>query len=302
MEQSKKNNLLSYLLIAVLVIAVIALSGTVVKNISKGQTPETQDTLPPSTSAATTLMTTATQPTLPPTSTTAQTQDVSGTTVVSATTAAQVTSKDEVCTAYNSALNALKDYKGSVTVHKDEKIDMTITEFSLPAPMEQVNSVMRSIVPDTLEDYSFENGVRSDDKDVTLTGTIPPFNKTACVGAGNVSVAEIKDTSGGKEITLKLIPENSSYDGTATTPTPNMSSLLDPLDFATSNMGPIGIQKAQISYPEATITALTDSAGRMTKLTIQLPVVVSCTGGMSVFTADVGLDMKVTTVYEITYK
>lgn len=304
MDKSKKINLLSYLLIGVLGVAVIGLCFS----IFKGTDTNEATTAPPTQSSQSETVNISTTVAVPDTTQAITTDSTApsateGTTAPSATqtTAPQGMTVQQVCDAYNSAVNTLKADKAPLTVHKDEKIDMTITEFSLPAPMEQVNSVMRSIVPDTLEDYTFENGIRTDKSKAELNNTIPPFGKNSAVGEANVSVAEITKTAEGQEILIKLIPESSSYDGTATTPTPNMSSILDPLDFATFNMGPIGVQKAEISYPDTILRANIDSSGKLTKLVIELPVVTSCTGGMSVFTADVGLDMKVTTIYEISY-
>lgn len=305
MDKSKKINLLSYLLIAVLSVAVIGLCISIFKG---ADTKEATTTVPEAQSSQSATVNISTTVAVPDTThiTSANSTSPSvtqGATVSSETqtTVPKGLTVQQVCDAYNSAINALKGNKAPLTVHKDEKIDMTITEFSLPAPMEQVNSVMRSIVPDTLEDYSFENGIRTDKSKAELNNTFPPFGKNSTVGEANVSVAEITQTAEGKEILIKLIPEKSSYDGTATTPTPNMSSILDPLDFATFNMGPIGIQKAELSYPDTILRATVDSSGRLSRLVIELPVVTSCTGGMSVFTADVGLDMKVTTIYEIKY-
>ncbi len=305
MDKSKKINLLSYLLIGVLSITVIGLCLSIFKGTDSKETTTTAPPTQSSQSATVNISTTVAVPDTtqaPATNSTAPsvTQGTIAPTVTK-TTAPRFFSVQQVCDAYNSAINSLKGNKTHLTVHKDEKVDMTITEFSLPAPMEQVNSVMRSIVPDTLEDYTFENGVRTDKSKAELNNTIPPFGKNSTVAQNNVSVAEITETAEGREILIKLIPEKSSYDGTATTPTPNMSSILDPLDFATFNMGPIGVQKAEISYPDTVLRATIDSSGRLTKLVIELPVITSCTGGMSVFTADVGLDMKVTTIYKISY-
>ncbi len=303
MDKSKKINLLSYLLVGVLSIAVIGLCLSIFRGTDNKEPATAAPTTQTTQSATVNISTTVAVPDTAQTSTT-QSSTVSPTQSTAAptqTTAPQGRSVQQVCDEYNNAVNTLKAEKSSLVVHKDEKIDMTITEFSLPAPMEQVNSVMRSIVPDTLEDYSFENGIRTDKSKAELNNTIPPFGKNSTVGETNVSVAEIAQTAEGKEILIKLIPEKSSYDGSVTTATPNMSSILDPLDFATFNMGPIGVQKAEISYPDTVLRASVDASGRLVKLIIELPVVTSCTGGMSVFTADVGLDMKVTTIYEIKY-
>lgn len=311
MNKTKRNNILSVALIFLLVVAVGFMFGTIMKNLSEDETQNTttgtttlqsdtavlvSSTFP---SESTTEGTTAAPPVNPETQNII-TSAVTDTTSVS--TFPETETADEVCATYNNAVNALKQYTGSITVHKDEKIQMEITEFSLPAPTEQINSVMRSIVPDTLEDYTFQNGVRTDEPEIGVTDTIPPFGESAAVSSANVSTATIADIANGQEITLKLIPETASFDGNTTTLTPNISSVLDELDFATFEMGPIGIQKAEISYPEATLTANLDSDGRLIKLVIKLPVIVSCTGGMSVFTADVGLDMEVTTIYEISYQ
>lgn len=309
MNKNKRNNFFSVALVFLLVAAIGFLFGTIIKNLSneKNENNSAEFNTPTSDTAiyvsSTLSAETSSISTTESQSLTQTTQScIEAENTASTQHYTEAPTVDAVCATYNNAVNSLKQYTGSITVHKDEKIRMEITEFSLPAPTEQINSVMRSIVPDTLEDYTFRNGVRTDEPETKVTDTIPPFGESAAVSSANVSSATIADIDGGQEITLKLIPETASFDGSVTTPTPNISSVLDELDFATFDMDPIGVQNAEISYSEVTLTASLDSSGRLTKLLIGLPVIVACTGGMSVFTADVVLDMEVTTIYEISYQ
>lgn len=298
MEKNRKTNILSVLLIAVLVITAGSLAGGVIKNLSSKEAESTT-----STEHATVF-------TVNPT-TTANSAEESSTAYAgvlttiplpSATTPSIPSTAEEICAAYNKAVNELKEYKKILDIHKTEIVNVEITEFSLPAPTETINSIVQNIIPDTVEDYSFENGVQSDDATQTLSGRLPPFGKNANVTAADVSEAVANENADGYIISITLLPDASDYDGNATTTAAHLATVGNPLDFSTLSMGPISVTNAKMNYHDVTVTAQFDKLGRLAILKSSIPVTVKCTGGMGMFTADIGMNIQVDTTYYVTYK
>lgn len=295
-EKSKRKNRLIVASSVVLLFAALAviMRGTGDKPEVSTTTTTTVPTTESTTLQAVTVApsanaTTAPSITLAPTTTT--------TTAAITTTAAPVASVDEICTQYNSLVGALKGRTTDVTVHKTEKIDLEITSFSLPVPTEAINSFMARLIPETDVSYSFTNGVAKEDGKITLSGFIPPAVKGAPdVTADNLLSAE-KDAQG--NITLKFKSDSSSFaDGQTVFPL-HVGSATDVLDFATFALGPVKIVKADIQYPATEIRAEVNSGGELTKLIITQPVSVLSTGGVGSMTADVGMNLKAVTTFEI---
>ena len=165
--------------------------------------------------------------------------------------------------------------------------------------MSAINAFMARLIPETDETHSFSNGVSSSDSKVTLSAYIPPSVKAMPdVTAEDVLSAE-KGADG--SITLKFKPDSSSYtDGQTVSPS-YVDSATEVLDFATFALGPVKIIKADIQYTGAEIKAEKGADGKINRLTVYQPVTVMSTGGVGSMTADVGMNLKATTTYEISY-
>lgn len=291
-----KNKLIFALCIVLLVVALLIFKSGSVKGDETVNSPSTSDvqTAAPTTTAPTTTPTTA----APVTTTAAPvTTTQAPTTTAPATTAAPKNDIDSICADYNLLIHELKKSTDSISVHKTEKIQLEITEFSLPVNTETINSFMTRLIPETDKTYSFSNGVCTEDSKTTLTTLIPPANEfEASVSADDLLSAE-RDSSG--TITLKFKADKSSFaDGKTDFPL-YVGSATDVLDFATFALGPVKVVKAEIEYPATEIKAEVDSEGNLKKLTVVQPVNTTATGGVGTLTADIGMKLQATTTFEV---
>lgn len=225
------------------------------------------------------------------------------TTTVPATTVAEpsaaapaVPGTQEICEEYNNAISRLKETTEDITVHKTEKIKLEITDFSLPVPTETINSFMMKLIPETDITYSFTGGIAKEDKSVKIIGFIPPASGFPAVTADDLLTAE-KGADG--TITLKFKADSSSFADGKTVLPQYVDSATDVLDFATFKLGPVKIVKADIQYPATEIKAELDTEGQLKRLTIIQPVTVMSTGGVGSLKADVGMNLRAETSFEI---
>lgn len=296
-----KNKLIFALCIILILIALVIFKSGSVKGDETVNSPSTSDIqTSPINTETTAVTTTAVTTTQAPVTTTAPapvTTTQAPTTTAPATTAAPKNDIDSICTDYNMLIHDLKKSTDSISVHKTEKIQLEITQFSLPVNTETINSFMMKLIPETDKTYSFSNGVCTEDSKTTLTTLIPPANEfEASVSADDLLSAE-RDSSG--TITLKFKADKSSFaDGKTDFPL-YVGSATDVLDFATFSLGPVKISKAEIEYPATEIKAEVNSDGSLKKLTVIQPVNTTATGGVGSLTADVGMNLKATTTFEV---
>lgn len=224
------------------------------------------------------------------------------TTITAAPSVPEEKSIQEICDSFNNAVNGVKNNKGSFSIHKVQTVDVSLTEFSLPAPTDAINSLIKNVVSDSENDYSFNNGIQVDDAEHDVSSRISPCSRNATVMPSNLKQAK-SEMQGDKEvITLDFVSDTSYFDGKVTAYPMQISGATDPLDFSVLPMGPLSISKADITYPDTQVEAVIGSDGRLEKLTVILPTTVDCTGGMGAFTADIGLDIHVTTTFSLSYK
>ncbi len=308
MQSNKKMNFLSVTVIAVLFLAVALMSISIVKNVYSDDEATTSPVVSDSASTVST-----TSPTAPPTAQSVDpttnhepsTEQVNVMTTVPLPTQTQTDAPqtpEEICAFYNKAVNELKNYKNGIDIHKTEHIDLEIADFSLPAPMDAVNSIVKNVVPDTDAQYSYENGIVTDGSSQALFASIPPFTGAANVTVEDIVEAAAKKNSDGYLITISVLPDAADFDGTSATNAQHLSKVGNPVDFTTLDMGPLSISKASMKYHDVTVSVQTDSQGRVTVLSSTIPVNVTCTGGMGVFTADILMNIKVDTTYYVTYR
>lgn len=155
---------------------------------------------------------------------------------------------------------------------------------------------MMKLIPETDITYSFTGGIAKEDKSVKIIGFIPPASGFPAVTADDLLTAE-KGADG--TITLKFKADSSSFAGGKTVLPQYVDSATDVLDFATFKLGPVKIVKADIQYPATEIKAELDTEGQLKRLTIIQPVTVMSTGGVGSLTADVGMNLRAETSFEI---
>lgn len=302
----KHKNIIAVAACAVLLVIAFAVfkSGSPPKTVATTVAPTESSTLPttlPPTTAPSAVQTSATEtttqaltlPTLP--STTAPT------TAAPTTTAAPSADEiEEICDEYNTLIYNLKYSGYEPSIHKTIETGLEINSFSLPVNTDTLNRFMKNLLPKTSETYTFSaDGVATENSAVTLDNYIPPVQGAEASVYADAVKSATRSSEG--TITIYFKPDSSSYSDGKTDIPPYVSTATEYLDFATFALGPVGITKAEIEYPETVITAEVDSDGDIIKLSIKQPVSVNCTGGVGSLTADVNMTVDTLTVYEVTY-
>ena len=219
-----------------------------------------------------------------------------------ASTGAVPSTTAEIVAAYNKAVNDAKHYTGRVTLKKHDIIDVQLKD--LPAIAEKIiTPVIANLTQTEPKEATFENAVGVDDNTRELTKWIIPGGgrDAALQEAGVASATATANADGGYTMTITLISETSTFDGTNTTSEPtHHKSVMDPLELGSLDLGPITISNADMTYPGATLTATVDSQGRLVKLLQKLPLEGTGTGkaGISI-TLNLAGSMDGT--YEFTY-
>jgi len=212
---------------------------------------------------------------------------------------------EEVCAAYNKAINDYRNFTGNVETHKVENTQVNITDLpSIAKPLEgTLNTVIGNIVKPVDETFTFADGKDVNDPNRLIAHKMIPGNRDAAVTAADVtSATATANPDGGYTITLQFVSENSSYDGTNTTDPVHHMTAMDPLNLATIKADPIKITSAEMSYPGATTKLTVDAQGRMIKLENKLPLEGKGTGGMGPIKATIGLAGQMDSVYTMQYK
>ncbi len=207
----------------------------------------------------------------------------------------------EIAAAYNKAINDTKNYKGAVHVNKVSTIAIEVTE--CPGG----NTVLKIIQPivdgftgTTTKDYDYNNGDNTDGSGDKLYNRITPGDRDAKLTEAGIASASATAEGDGYKMTIKLVAEKSSFDGTNTVNPVNHESIMDPLNLATLDI-PLEITAADMDYPGATVEATVDGQGRLTKLSVVMPLDGSGTGKAAFIEATVGLAGSLDDVYTLTY-
>lgn len=275
---------------------------------------QTSATTTTATTASTTLAATTQPTTAAPETTTAATTEATTEKLtlptLPSTTAVPTTAKptepaptaeeiQAVCDSFNELIYNIKSRDWDITVHRKDTIEMKITDFSIPAPVNTINLFMSRLVPQTDETYNFSDGVAQESASILLADYIPPSSASgSSVSVDNVKSAKIDD----KNIyTLTFKADSSTFADGQTQLPPHVSTATNPLDFANFALGNVLVSKAEISYPGTVVKAAVDEDGDLTKLLIKQPAIVKCTGSVGPLTADVVLDISAESYYEITY-
>lgn len=300
-----KKNIIALVLCAVLLVAAFL----VFKSGSSPKTEKVTEAPTQSTTAASTLPTTAPPTTAVPTTTQPSTTEVltlptlppttQPTTAKPTTTAAPSESEiQEICDEYNALIESLKYSEYEISVHKTVEIGLEITDFSIPVSTSTLNTFVGRLIPKTDETYTFSGETANENSSIVLADYIPPLNTSADVTADCLKNA-VKSSDG--TITLTFKEDKSTFADRKTTPPPYVSTATEYLNFETYALGTVAVSKADMTYPETVITVEVDSYGDITKLTIRQPVDLKCTGGVGALSADIGMKLDAHSVFEVTY-
>lgn len=217
----------------------------------------------------TTQSTVATIPTVTETTTMITTQAVIPTTTepentqTTATSNAEVMTNQEILDIVTNGINKLKSADASFSGHKEQKIDMELTECSAPAFSNIVNKIIDVFVKTEIYDYDFTDGKGIDPESKTETTTMdvfPPVGKNFSLTIDGVAEAT-KEVQGENTVyKVKLKPEKSTKENPKTVYHENACDTLDLSSFSL----PLGeITKADLEYPGATVGITIDKDGKV---------------------------------------
>ncbi len=222
--------------------------------------------------------------------------------VTTKSTAGNVPStKKEIASAYNKAINDAKAYTGKVTLKKHDIINTQLKD--LPAIAEKILvPVLENLTATEPRKWTFKNGVDVSDNTRRLADKITPYGRNASLrSAGIASASATANKDGGYTLKITLVAEDSTFDGTNNiVEPPYHKGVLNPLNLGTLDLGPITVTYAEFYYPGATLTATVDGQGRLTKLYHYLPIegVFEGKAGISLI---INMEMSMDSYYELIY-
>ncbi len=302
----KNKNIIAVAVCAVLLVAafIIFKAGSA-PDVVATTLPPTQSSTLPTTIPPTTTAPSTTQPTTAETTTEALTLPTKPSTTAptkAPTTTAAPSDEEiqEICDEYNALIYNLKNCEYEPEIHKTVEAGLEITSFSLPVNKDTLNNFIKNLIRKTDETYNFSvDGVAAENSRINLNSYIPPNQDSEASVTADAVKSATKNSDG--TITIVFKPDSSSYADGKTVAPPYVSTATEYLDFATFALGPVGMIKAEIEYPETVITAEVDSDNDIVKLSVKQPVSLTCTGGVGTLTADISMNIDTLTVFEVNY-
>lgn len=254
--------------VALLAVVAIFLAGNFISLIAGSEPDEGADVSHSTTTAAQTTTQPLTQDittTLPPVSeqeTTDKKEDDKGSTEQSSTLP-QKDEKQEILDVITEGINTLKASDASFKGHKEQVLDMELTECSAPSFVGIVNKIMQLFIETEIYDFDFTNGKGMDPEnkvETTTMDTFPPVGKNFSLTIDGVAEATKEQQGENTVYRVKLKPEKSTKDNPKTQ---YHETACDTLDLSSFKL-PIGeITKADLEYPGATVGITLDKNGKV---------------------------------------
>ena len=206
----------------------------------------------------------------------------------------------EVVAAYNKAVNGTKNYKGSCHFKKESVISIQVTDCPGGAAIAKaVQPVIDKLAGSSTWEADYNNGVN--DADGQLYNALTPGDRDAALTEEACASATAVAAGDGYKMTVVINPEKSTYDGTNTTYPVYHQQITNPLNLAEINADPIVITAADMSYAGATVEVTVDGEGRVTLMTLKMPIEGSGTGKAGFINATIGIAGSLDDTYTITY-
>lgn len=254
--------------VALLAVVAIFLAGNFISLIAGSEPDEGADVSHSTTTAAQTTTQPLTQditttlPTAPEQETTDKKEDDKGSTEQSSTLP-QKDEKQEILDVITEGINTLKAPDASFKGHKEQVLDMELTECSAPSFVGIVNKIMQLFIETEIYDFDFTNGKGMDPEnkvETTTMDTFPPVGKNFSLTIDGVAEATKEQQGENTVYRVKLKPEKSTKDNPKTQ---YHETACDTLDLSSFNL-PIGeITKADLEYPGATVGITLDKNGKV---------------------------------------
>ncbi len=292
-QQTEKNkNKSTVIIICIAIVALIA-AFFVVRSLSnsvKADNDTTFESTSTSSQASTTAPTTQETTTMPViTESITTTETTAPTTVAQSTTQADTVpvinpttdttvpvsttpTTEEILQAISNGINSLKDPSANFVGTKAQVIDINLTDCSVSALTEPVNTVLKYFMGEETFTFDFTNGNATDPETgetITSAQAIPPTDKPFTLTKDGIAEAKFEQVGDNKVYTIKLVPESSNL----SSPRPvHHNSACDTLDFSAFEL-PMGeVTKADFEYPGAEISVTIDANGKIIEYHENLPM------------------------------
>lgn len=178
-------------------------------------------------------------------------------------TQAKVDEKQEILDVVTKGVNSLKASDASFKGHKEQVLDMELTDCSVPSLVGIVNKIMDMFIETEIYDYDFTDGKGIDpeyDTETTTMDTFPPAGKNFSLTIDGVASAKKEQQGENTLYEVKLVPEQSTKDNPKTV---YYETACDTLDLSSFEL-PMGeITKADLNYSGAVISVTLDKNGKV---------------------------------------
>lgn len=205
----------------------------------------------------------------------------------------------EIVAKYNESINAAKKIQKG-TIHKTSKTDIEVTDLSVSFLKNTVNSIVSGLVKPIDETWTIENGVATENGSTTADNVFTPGGREVALKADGVKSATATPDGDGYKMTIVLVEEKSTFDGTNSTNPVHHESCLTPLNLATLDISPAKITSADMTYSGASLNVTVDGEGRVTHYDFTLPMEGNGAGSLGP-SIELGLKGEMVETYDITY-
>lgn len=171
-----------------------------------------------------------------------------------------------ICDKYNKAVNDLKAYKKTVKVKFADNSYVNVTDCSIDALKDMLNSVMNSFVGFEPETSVFNNGKNNAGE--SLADWVWPYGAKSALKADGVQSADISKKDGCYYINITLKTEKCYYNAkTGKKMIPKYANVVfGSFDVDDVTAGEASLEYANIDFIQTKLTAVLDAKGRLIKL------------------------------------
>lgn len=184
-------------------------------------------------------------------------------------------SKQQVIEFYNKYGNAMKAYKGKVTVTKKSGTTSTVTKIT---GGKVVEALALKMLPNDYQDrptYTFTNG-KSDRDNRTLSSWLPrdyspKMSEISPTGSNGVQSATCVASGNGCKITIVMNDDSVAGADALSAKPKYVSKCMDTLNLSAKDLEPFVLENANVNYTGCKIEAVFNAEGLLTKLDVTTP-------------------------------
>lgn len=171
---------------------------------------------------------------------------------------------------YNKAANGAKTYSGTMKVKRTQGTVSSLEEISIELARSIVEGILPNDYPQT-KTLTFTNGKASSGEKAAAFFPVDDKPYTSALTPAGVKSASCAKQGNGYKVVITLVSEKGNDINFVPK---HHSSCADTLALTQEDLDPLTINKCEITYTGATITATVDEFGRITTLNISEPVVI----------------------------